>query len=282
VHRLYGKQPASLGTLFTGIKLGAPAGSFQPESAQRAIADITHDDTTIHISFESNRATLNAVVVQIEGACSELGTQLAAAWSPALDHVWLDPATRQRARFDPLVCTLRFDQYTDVASWIDQTTTAVVPLALIGTPAQKLRDRLGARIIDDEAQGELPKDPVMRRMVSPTALLGSLSWEDVGVGPGSADGTPKTTFITTFTDRGKIVGLEVSTSADQATGDAIRDRLTMLLGATPVPPRPDEGMFVWKTKPIVQLDLDGRRFDEHSRSARFRLEVGTQRTAYGH
>ena len=36
---LYGSRPASLGSLFDGIKLGADAGSFQPEAARERIYD---------------------------------------------------------------------------------------------------------------------------------------------------------------------------------------------------------------------------------------------------
>jgi len=171
---------------------------------------------------------------------------------------------------------LRCARDADVAAWIDRTTTAVVPLAVIGTPAQKLRERLGARIERDEPEGAQSTDP--RLWVNENALLGELVWEDRGVGAGPDPRAPRT-VITAFTKRGTIVGLVVSAPVDRVTGDAIRDRITALFGVNPGMDE-DEGMMFWNANPPVRLDLEGKRVAEIRPTDRFQLEVGTRRATY--
>src|SRR6516164_3827141 len=45
--QLVGTEPASLGSLFAGVKLGASAGAFQPEPVRQAIADAS-EVLTVH------------------------------------------------------------------------------------------------------------------------------------------------------------------------------------------------------------------------------------------
>ena len=101
------------------------------------------------------------------------------------------------------------------------------------------------------------------------------------MGPGVDDGRSPRTYITAYTKRGKIVGLEVSASADHATGEAVRDRIIALRKAGPMDAL-DEGMLVWKAEPSVRLDYECKRFAERTALDCFHIEVGTMRASFAH
>ena len=192
-------------------------------------------------------------------------------------NVWLDPATHQRARFDPHGCTLRFDCYADVATWIDLDATAIA-VALIGTPASDL-----ASGSESGSSATSPRVRSRRTPCSaliPTRRLGKLEWQEVGVGAGDEPGLPRT-VLTALTSKGTIVGLVVSASVDRATGAAIRDRITALVKVEPIRRRRGACMM-WKSTPVVRLDFEDKRVAERAPSDRFRLEAGAQLASYAH
>lgn len=71
--------------------------------------------------------------------CTALSWQLSAAWGWPDMGAWRDHANQILARVvEDGDCELRFQRYVTPAAWIAMTTTAEVPLALIGEPEARL------------------------------------------------------------------------------------------------------------------------------------------------
>lgn len=125
--QLFGKTPASLGSLFEGVTLGAPAESFQTEEARQRIYDAIQFHA-LEIAFLTDK-NLDGIRIDIsQSECDRLHSLLDAAWRPSSNDVWLDPATHQRAAFSADDCSLVFDRYLDAADWV-----ALLPLHLDDT-----------------------------------------------------------------------------------------------------------------------------------------------------
>lgn len=225
IHRLYGAAPASLGSVFDGIHLGADSTDFQPESARKAIQAL-QEDSGIEINFVADTVRLESIAVDLGDSCDDLANQLRAAWGVSPAETWLGP-DGQRARLDSDACTLTFDRAVDAAAWLDRSATAIVPLAELGKPASDL----DSRPVDDSDDT-------------------GVTWHDRGVGLG-VGGTQLSAEVT----KGKITAITAEVEADPASIEAIEDRLTALLHGTPA--TDDQGVQSWKGPPAVSLEVDG-------------------------
>ncbi len=227
--QLVGSEPASLGSLFEGVQLGAPAGEFQPDSVRSAIA--SHSET-LNVDWDVGASRLDGVTVTLLGDDCEPLVEAVGAWGTGKDGRWENAATHQRAEFDRVACSVQFERYVDVDAWLDRKDTAIVPLAAIGQPAQKLYDRVQPLLSSD-----LETDD-------------SFSWRDTGL----AGAVGKTT-LTAYKKNGKITGLSVVFHTDGPGTDAVEARLTKLLGAKPVQPSGDDelGAINWKGRLPVTL-----------------------------
>lgn len=239
---LYGKQPASLGSLFDGIHLGAGAGSFQPETARERIYDATRDGF-LNVVFDVDTTQLRGLSVEIgtvdysestDETCEKLRDKLTAAWGTTAGSTWLDPSTHQRATVDSAYCALRFDRYLEPTDWL-----ASVHMEAIGMKADKLVELAG------------PTAEVQEDMIS---------WQVPGVGFGS-----KSTTVEAYLENGKVVTIAAITDGDFDTIAAIRDAISAKRKADPTTDE-DTGAWTWKGKVPVTLD--------NTRVARFQLTVG--------
>ncbi|NVB82307.1 MAG: hypothetical protein HOV81_28260 [Kofleriaceae bacterium] len=239
---LYGKQPASLGSLFDGIQLGADAGSFQPEIARERIYDATRDGF-LNVVFDVDSTQLRGLTVElstvdytetIEETCEKLRDKLTTAWGRIAGSTWLDPSTHQRASIDSSYCALRFDRYLDTTDWL-----AGIHMEAIGMKADKLA-----------------------ALVGPTAIVDSdmVSWHLPGVGFGT-----KSTTVEAYLENGKVVTIAATTDADFDTIAAIRDAISAKRKDEPTTDA-QTGAWSWKGKVPVTLD--------NTRVSRFDLVVG--------
>lgn len=188
--QLVGSDPASLGSLFAGVKLGASAGAFQPEPVRQAIADAS-EVLTVH--WDVDASELNGVTATLRGdedGCSELASAVR-AWGSKTGNGWENATTHQRATFDEYECSISFERFADLEHWLDRTDTAVLPIAMIGQPVAKLRARVAAHLDDDNED--------------------SLSWHDVGFAGGKGP-----TRLTAGIENGKVVSIsgELPDNAD--------------------------------------------------------------------
>src|SRR5262249_22109008 len=145
---VFGPTPASLGPVFAADPL-APG--------SRDVVFDAHAQETLHgimsVDPEGDAVQLRAVVISVAGRCQALRDRLTASWGASADGAWLDTAQQRRAVLDPDRCAVRIERYAEVADWIAETTTAVVPLGALGTPAKALRDRLArSHEVRSEAQ----------------------------------------------------------------------------------------------------------------------------------
>jgi hypothetical protein len=182
---LVGDQPASLGTLFTGVKLGADAGNFQPDIVRQQIAEASD---SLSVEWDVDATTLNGVSVTLktdydERECAPLASAVR-AWGPKVGNGWENAATHQRATFDEYSCTLKFERFTDVDHFVDRNDAAIVPLSMIGQPAAKLRTRIAAHLDSDDED--------------------TLSWHDVGLAGGTGP-----TRLTALVENGKVATITV-------------------------------------------------------------------------
>ncbi len=239
---LYGKHPASLGSLFDGIRLGADAGSFQPEAARERIYDATRDGF-LNVVFDVDTTALRGVTVEIstvdysesvDETCEKLRDKLTTAWGRGTGSTWLDPTTHQRASVDSSFCALRFERYLEPAEWL-----ASVHADAIGMKADKLA-----------------------ALVGPTAIVEDdvVSWQLPGVGFGT-----KPTTVEAYLENGKVVTIVAATDGDFDTIAAIRDSISARRKGEPTTDE-DTGAWIWKGR--VPMTLDSTRV------SRFELTVG--------
>ncbi|MGE5180986.1 MAG: hypothetical protein ACM31C_02945 [Acidobacteriota bacterium] len=227
--KLVGSDPASLGSLFDGVQLGAPAGSFQPDSVRSEIA--SHSDV-VSVDWDVGQSRLDGVTATLLGDDCEPLVEAIGAWGTGRDGRWENPASHQRAEFDRVACSVHFERYVDTEAWIDRKDTAIVPLGAIGQPAQKLYDRVQPLL-----SGDLDTDD-------------SFSWRDLGLAGAIGD-----TTLTAYKKNGKVIGLNVIFHTDGAGIDALEVRLTKLLGTRPTQPAADDdlGAVTWKGRVPVTL-----------------------------
>lgn len=226
---VFGTSPASLGKLFDGITLGAPADSFQPEAARARIADAREQE--IHVDFELDLKSLAGVKIKIGGyrsECSEFGEELKTAWGPSLfgtadRHAWI--AQNQRAVFDETHCQLTIERFADVPSWIGHGEASIVPIDYLNKPSKALLAKLGPTVDADESM---------------------IVWQQVGVGTGSG-----TTALTAEIENGKIAAITARTTVDASTRSDVEDRLAKLFGkATEYPESGATLGWTWGKIPV--------------------------------
>ena len=224
IHALYGAAPASLGSVFDGIHLGAPSTEFQPDAARRAIQAL-ESESGIEVAFDTDFAQLRGITVDLGDTCDDLATQLRAAWGASPWATWRAP-DGQRAHLDTDACSLTFDRSVDAAAWVDLDKTAVVPLALVGRPASDL----DGHVADDSDDT-------------------GMSWRGPGLGMGNGG-----TEVQVDVENAKIVAVSAEVDADPGTIQAVQDRLTTLLHGAPAV---DGQVATWKGPPEVTLEVDG-------------------------
>lgn len=183
----------------------------------------------IRVDLDIEGGTLFAVNVELytkrgipEDSCAAFVTALEAKWGPAPKRIWFDRANGVRMAFRD-TCRLRFERYVDVAAWIGPEVSAIVPVALVGTPTKNLAARVPTKPLD-----------------------GDVTFRGPGIGE-QADGA---TTIDVYTKDGIIRGL----GAEASAGDAaiVRDRISSAFGAQPTRDA-TTGSEVWPTKPPIRL-----------------------------
>jgi len=239
VASLFGTSPASMGSFFDGITLGANAETFQTDATQKRIYDAALSRLA-NVEFATDDI-LRAVTVEVRAVdCDTLRDKLTAAWGRSVGSVWLDPATHQRASLaeyeeSGFYCSVQFDRYVEPDAWV-----GALPFAAIGKPIAALGAPAGARTEDD-----------------------SISWRLAGVGYGRQE-----TVVIAYLEKDKVVGVNVITDADFDSQLKIRDLLSAKLAMQPVQDENDSGVWIWKTKLPVKLDGSG--------AARFSVQIGKQ------
>lgn len=229
--KLYGSQPASLGSLFDGIVIGADAGNFQPDAARRRI-DRASRDGYVSVSFDVDQTALRGVTVHISGAdysddvvvepCDRLRDQLVAAWGPSNNGAWLDPATHQRAHLaSEDECALTFTRYLEAAEWV-----AALPFDAIGKNTEKYLEKVPTAEVDDD---------------------GAL-WYLPGVGAGTSP-----TQIILFSKNGKVTGFTASSTTDFDSLVAVREGMSAKLKGQPKLDDDYGDTWRWKTKVPAEL-----------------------------
>ncbi len=150
---LYGTAPVTPGPAFGDMRVGGEwvrtPGQFSIRDVERSfignevievhatVADgrppycDPHDDPDVFCPFH---CTDDAVA-----DCGDLAGQLDRVWGPSWEAVWHDHARGVRAsvRVTP-DCELRFQREVPARAWIARTSTAEIPLALIGASISKL------------------------------------------------------------------------------------------------------------------------------------------------
>jgi len=239
---LYGPTKATMGSLLTGISLGADAGSFQPEAARERIERESRDGF-LTVSFDADEKRLHGVTIALDGrdydpssdsmsdACDSLHEKLVASWGrPALGSTWLDEATHQRATLDRDACTLTFSQFLTPDAWI-----AALPFDGVGKPSEKYLATYA------DANGTAFEEYADEYA----------TW--AGTGPGTGDESTK--FTVGIDGRHKISGLRVTADSDFDSFVAVRDALSAKLKSQPAQ---DDvtGAYVWKKKPAISIVQD--------------------------
>jgi hypothetical protein len=237
--QLFGKTPASMGSLLEGIALGADAGDFQPEATRERI-ERASEDGMLSVSFEADEKRLHSVSIALDGReydstldtmtdyCEPLREKLVAAWGrPSLGSTWLDETTHQRATLVTDSCALTFGQYLTAEQWI-----ALLPLDSLGKPAEKYLATYAAtnRVAFEEYSEEY------------------VYWASTGLGTGNGP----TKYTVGVDVRGKISGFRVLADSDFDSFVTVRDALAAKLKSQPKLDD-DTGSYVWSKKPGVSL-----------------------------
>jgi len=223
-----GAEPASLGGLFDGIRIGAAPSSV---ASLRSRFAILQDRYGIEIAPLVDSAIYGFSIRlprDVEVLCGALDDQLRDAWGQgrAWDdrRVWVSPTSDQRAVLDTRRgCELRFESYVPAEQWIDHTQASLIPMWAIGQPVRKL-----AEALPGSAASSLEMD-----------------WSVPGVGIGAG-----TTRVVAQIRSGKVVSVSADLEADLATQDAIIDRITAVVGV-------EHTDLVWKTNPPIMARQNG-------------------------
>jgi len=245
---LFGAEVATLGSGFSGIKLGMPAADMRTDVASALEASIG-----MKVALLAN-GTLDRITVQAEhrsdeeddtySMCLKLRQEIQAAWGTGVTEdyetrYWINPTTGTRASLRPDNCVLSFERYAAPKEWITKTPTSLVPVAVVGQSIKKLAEHIGTRSeIDPEET--------------------SVRWLGLGVGAGTGEARFEAFYV-----KGKVVALVTTVDALEATREEVRDQLTALYGK---PVEDDEGDYRWKRPAITLDDYEG---------AGIRVTVGT-------
>jgi len=233
VHQLLGDQPASLGSMFDGVQLGAPAGAFQPESVRTALRDASE---VVSVDWDVDAARLNGLTIRLKG--QDYGCVLkdaTAAWG-GNGALWQNPRTHQRAVLEEVDCSIHFERYADPEQWLDKGDASIVPLSAIGQPAAKLH----ARVLDKMDDGSDGED--------------EFGWHDIGLA-----GAEGTTTLFANTKGGKVVSITATYRDDSTAFDVLAERIKKLTGVQPTRAAADaeydDGapQMTWKSKPPIVL-----------------------------
>jgi hypothetical protein len=167
------------------------------------------DSTPVYVTFAYDaHDTVQSITVGTT-ECPMFREQIRSQWGAGMR--WFAPGTHVKATFDESDdCSLTLQRFVEMEQFLDKTTTASIPLGAIGKPASSLFGGAGE--------------------VSTPGLLET--------------GSPA--IRETTDDVGKIVGLSVTFAAEVEADDAIRARLTALLGKGTQDP--DTGEWSWKGK----------------------------------
>lgn len=217
---LLGATPASLGPALAPLELGRPFATWSTPAVRAAITRIEAGGI---VSFGSEREpwgpNVDVVALDFAGPCHRVRALLEQRWGASATATWRDPAAHRRATLDLAECRLWIERYADVATWIDESRTAPVPLGVMGELGTALAARLG-RPVEDER----------------------VAWRAPGIG--DAKGSVEVRARLT---RGRVTGLDVRGFTDARTLEELRARITALRGA---PVSPGE----WRGRPPIYLD----------------------------
>jgi hypothetical protein len=233
LHQLLGDEPATLGSLFEGVQLGAPAGAFQPESVRRALRDASE---VVSVDWDVDAARLNGLTIRLKGDDYGCGLKdVVASWG-GNGTLWANPRTHQRAELDDLACTIHFERYAEPEQWLDKGDASIVPVSAVGQPAAKLHSRVLDKM-DDGSDGE-----------------DEFGWHDIGVA-----GAMGTTTLFASTKAGKVVAITATFRGDATSFETLSERITKVTGVKPTrtldSKRYDDGAptMIWKSKPPIAL-----------------------------
>lgn len=230
---VFGKQRASLGSLFTGAQIGSPASA----PLQDKLDQVTSEGFIVASYEIDDESAVRSLHVELESSydttvdpCEALRDKLVTAWGPSSSGVWTEPSTHMRASLTRgRSCRLSFDHYLEPADWL-----AALPLDAVGQKAEKVAKVVRGDIYD-----------------------GTLDWSL----PGTGAGFERSTAMAYIDDHDKVVYVSISTDTDFDSLVAIRNALTAKLKVEPTRDD-DSGGWVWKKKPGFQLtqSYDGNRF----------------------
>lgn len=227
---LVGSEPATLGTLFKGIRIGTPDSQLDAIRDRLLTVKLSYDLEVTPIIERAHVASFYLAPHSGDRSafCSDIGRRLRDTWGEGRHvderRVWIDAGATQRAVLAP-GCELRFEKLAPVASWLARTPESIIPLWAIGQPAAKLADTLD----------------------NPSLSAFELSWSATGVGAGAGE-----TKITAELRHGKIVSLFVTAKADVVTQEQIIQRVTELVGKEPA-----GDTLVWKSDPAFEIVQNG-------------------------
>jgi len=143
---LYGSRPATMRTAFDTAEYWQHVGGFELRMEQRdeqlfdARATVTPQPSQCMPSEDPEVFCPFRCAPDPHQDCMYLSWQLATAWGDSTESVWRDRSTKTLARIvDAESCELRFQRYVERSGWIAMTTTAEIPLALIGESEKRLR-----------------------------------------------------------------------------------------------------------------------------------------------
>lgn len=206
--QLVGTEPASLGSLFTGVKLGASSGNFQPDLVRQALVE---QRDVISVEWDVDATQLNGVTIKLhsdydDDSCAPLASAVH-AWGAKTGDGWENPATHQRANLDEIGCSVTIERYADLEHWLDRSDSSIFPINAIGQPADKLTARVRDHVEADDETG--------------------ITWTDLGL----AGGFGRQRFTATI-EHGKIVTIEADLpdGMDLAPLVARLDKLTGVKG----------------------------------------------------
>lgn len=148
---LYGARPATVGTAFDLEQSWHQAHGFTTRTKRRgdrfvdARATIATNPSVCGPSEDAEVFCPFRCAPDPRQDCAALSWQLSAAWGWPDMGAWRDRAHRILARVvEDGGCELRFQRYVAPGAWIAMTTTAEIPLALIGESEHRLPAHAGA------------------------------------------------------------------------------------------------------------------------------------------
>jgi hypothetical protein len=231
MHQLLGDEPATLGSLFDGVQLGAPAGAFQPESVRTALRDAAE---VVSVDWDVDAARLNGLTIRLKGEDYGCGLKDAVVAWGGDGQMWQNPRTHQRAMLENVECALKFERYAEPEQWLDKSDASIVPMSAVGQPAAKLH----ARVLDKMDDGSDGED--------------EFGWHDIGLA-----GEQGTTTLFANTKGGKVVAI-TATFRGRVAFDALVERITKLTGVKPTRAADGDDDYggprvTWKSKPPITL-----------------------------